>query len=113
MLLFARTIRLLRRSLRRNAESETWRHWNWVLDHKNLPHLLPAINVDTLHGWSKASKEVRLSPQPRYAHPRDSNKITEEVQRCHQRKHDPAKENRSPKEENKEEGSLEIRKSRR
>ena len=58
MLLFARTIRLLRRPLRRNAESETWRHWNWVLDHKNLPHLLPAINVDTLHGWSKASKEV-------------------------------------------------------
>ena len=58
------------------------------------------INVDTLYGWSKASREGRLDLGPGTHTPETAMSLTEEVQKLRQQNRDLAKENARLKEEN-------------
>ena len=58
------------------------------------------INVDTLYGWRKASKEGRLDLGPGTHTPETAMSLTEAVQKLRQQNRDLAKENARLKEEN-------------
>ena len=58
------------------------------------------INVDTLYGWSKASREGRLDLGPGTHTPETAMSLTEEVQKLRQQNRELAKENARLKEEN-------------